>query len=530
VDRCPRWPDAAIVVAIAILYLLAMPAARAAVNLNQHGLTGSWYEPATSGQGIELEVFPDLIAPGTGYLQGSWFTFDHAASGGGGHGRWYTFGGSVSDGSGTASFPLYRNVGGNFAAPPVTQAEQVGTVSLAFVDCTSATLTYAFTDGTGRTGSVALSRLMPNVTCAPGGSAPPDAAFGYSGNWFDPALSGQGLVLEVNPAANAMFLAWYTYAVGGQAQGAAGQRWFTGQAGYAPGMQVASLALYETTGGRFDIRPPDPRTVQVGSATLTFAGCGAAHFAYAFDGGSNAGRSGELNLSRVGPVPAGCGWTGSDAQGVWKGLSASGRAITAIVLNDGTYYLAYTEPGSGSVIGALQGSSIAGNGVFASGSGRNVAFTTRMAGGSSTVAGRYVRATSLQVEIGAGASAETVTAAYDAGYDQPASLATLAGTYAGQGGHRGESAATWLTFAADGSTSFLGLECTFTAVALPHGATGLFDFTLRAIDGPCVGGGLRQATGILQLDLAAGAFVAMVPFRNTLLGIDDIYILRGARP
>ena len=30
-----------------------------ALNLNQHGLTGSWYEQATNGQGIEVEVFAD---------------------------------------------------------------------------------------------------------------------------------------------------------------------------------------------------------------------------------------------------------------------------------------------------------------------------------------------------------------------------------------------------------------------------------------------------------------------------------------
>ena len=29
------------------------------VDLNQHGLTGSWYEAATSGQGLEVEVFPN---------------------------------------------------------------------------------------------------------------------------------------------------------------------------------------------------------------------------------------------------------------------------------------------------------------------------------------------------------------------------------------------------------------------------------------------------------------------------------------
>jgi len=46
-----------------------------AVDINQHGLTGSWYNPAAAGQGVEIEVYQDAIASGVGYLQGSWATF-----------------------------------------------------------------------------------------------------------------------------------------------------------------------------------------------------------------------------------------------------------------------------------------------------------------------------------------------------------------------------------------------------------------------------------------------------------------------
>ncbi len=35
------------------------------VNLDQHGVTGSWYNPATGGQGFEIEVYPDVAAPAT---------------------------------------------------------------------------------------------------------------------------------------------------------------------------------------------------------------------------------------------------------------------------------------------------------------------------------------------------------------------------------------------------------------------------------------------------------------------------------
>ena len=33
------------------------------VELNQQGLSGSFYDPATNGQGFEVEVFPNFLAP-----------------------------------------------------------------------------------------------------------------------------------------------------------------------------------------------------------------------------------------------------------------------------------------------------------------------------------------------------------------------------------------------------------------------------------------------------------------------------------
>ena len=93
-----------------------------APNIDQHGLTGSWYQAVTSGQGQEIEVFPDHVAPGTGYLQGGWFTFDNEASGAADHNRWYTFGGNVRAGDSAAVLSLYQNVAGNFNAPPITYA------------------------------------------------------------------------------------------------------------------------------------------------------------------------------------------------------------------------------------------------------------------------------------------------------------------------------------------------------------------------------------------------------------------------
>lgn len=276
-----------------------------APSLNQHGLTGSWFEAATAGQGVEVEIFPDVVTTGTGLAQVSWFTFD-TASGGADHQRWYTLGGSVVDGQPSAALTIYRNTGGNFAAPPTTSGAAVGTATLAFDSCTTGLLSYAFTDGSGRAGSIPLRRLTQNVTCDAGSARPTNADFALSGNWFDAATSGQGVTIEANPVSGVLFFAWYTYAKNGAGAGVAGQRWYTALGSFTPGARSVSVQLSETTGGVFDASPPAPASTAVGAATIAFHGCSALTLTYTFTGGSLSGASGSLNLTRVGPVPAGC--------------------------------------------------------------------------------------------------------------------------------------------------------------------------------------------------------------------------------
>jgi hypothetical protein len=272
--------------------------------INQHGLTGSWYEAATSGQGIEVEIYPSTAGPGSVFV--SWFT-DDTVAGGEDHERWYTAQGSEVTGDNFTSLTIYQNTGGNFNALPTTAAQAVGTGTLSFSTCSSGQLIYAFTDGTGRMGTIPLTRLLQNVTCATAAPLPTNADFALSGNWFDPTTAGQGFTVEVNPTSSYLFAAWYTYAPTPAAVGAAGQRWYTAQAAFTAGMRSIPVTIYETTGGIFDTpTPAGQQTVAVGTGTLAFQSCTAATFNYTFTGGSNSKLSGAINLSRVGPVPPGC--------------------------------------------------------------------------------------------------------------------------------------------------------------------------------------------------------------------------------
>ena len=116
-----------------------------ALELNQHGLTGSWYEAATGGQGFEVEVFPNLVGNRFDFRE---LVYLRYVIGGADHQRWYTAQGPVVTGQPNAALTIYQNTGGNFNAPPVTNAQAVGTATLSFDTCASGQLSYTFTDGT----------------------------------------------------------------------------------------------------------------------------------------------------------------------------------------------------------------------------------------------------------------------------------------------------------------------------------------------------------------------------------------------
>jgi hypothetical protein len=280
-----------------------------AIPFAQEGLTGTWYDPSTSGQGFELVIQSPEAIGGFPFF-GAWYTYDF--SGISTEQRWYSLQSASPSSTAPASFTIFRNTGGNFAAPPETTAERVGTGTLAFYSCTSGLLSYAFDPGFGGdvtffTGSIPIRRLMPNFECDEDGPAipPPTGDFGFSGAWYDLATSGQGFMIEVNPESAHAFVGWYTYAVNGEASAVHGQRWFSAQGPYATGSATMDLVLYASTGGAFD-EPGGVTTAPVGTATLRFTSCASATFDYAFTAGEMSGRSGTIALTRLGAPLTSC--------------------------------------------------------------------------------------------------------------------------------------------------------------------------------------------------------------------------------
>lgn len=280
-------------------------AQQGAVTLDQRGLTGAWFNPATSGQGMAIEVDPDFYAVDVGLFYGGWFTYDVTAAGGQ---RWYTIQGKVGAHDNYAGMPIYLTDGGRFATPQATTTTPVGDATVQFVDCTHGTLTYRFSDGSQRHGTIPLTRLSPNVTCTQAGDSGANGSdFWLSGGWADTSELGQGLVFDINPFQPILYAAWYTFANNAdQGSGASGQRWYTLQASFTPGTTTGdNIPIYDTTDGVFD-NPATVTTIPVGSVNIVFHSCSAATMSYVFTSGDNAGTRGTLELTRLGAVPLGC--------------------------------------------------------------------------------------------------------------------------------------------------------------------------------------------------------------------------------
>lgn len=288
--------------------LIETVVASAPFDADQFALTGSWFNPVTSGQGLELEVYPDLGGAGAALLYGGWFTYDDA-----GNQQWATFQGNLSSVHGAAyTLRIGENTGGAFDMPPVTQAVQAGTATMAFYDCTHATLTYQFDDG--RNGTIPYVRLTSPSGCSNTvpATAPIPSPGNYndvlhSGVWYEPATAGQGLVVDMVPSMTTFFAAWYTYAPQSDGlTGVEGQRWFTLQDNtYTPGdLDLHDVPIIATSGGIFNT-PSAATSTQVGSADVDFQSCSTMRLTYTFTAGEFAGLSGSIDEHKIATEP-GC--------------------------------------------------------------------------------------------------------------------------------------------------------------------------------------------------------------------------------
>lgn len=201
------------------------------------------------------------------------------------------------------------------------------------------------------------------------------------------------------------------------------------------------------------------------------------------------------NESAGGSVAAGT------AEGLYFGTTAIGQSVTGLVLDNGNYWVLYSEENnSAAIAGVIQGSSSSSGGAFTSTDGRDFNFEGLGINGVS-IAGTYAAKQSIAGNLNYGRGQPTsFSATYDARYTEPASLAAVAGSYAGQSATAGENEPASFTVSATGAVSGTGATgCRFTGTVAPRGAVAVYDLSLSFLGGICEQG-TATINGIAYLD------------------------------
>lgn len=165
---CRRFVDKIRTVAILLIAGLTISTAavgqqRQAINF---GLTGSWFEPATSGQGFLLDVVVGQDPPQVVLY---WFTYASEAGGPEGQ-RWFIAVGTYQPGDSSITLDILMPTGGVFdTRPPEPDVVTIGVAEIGFHSCTKATFTYDINldgdDSQHVTGEIPIQRATADVEC-----------------------------------------------------------------------------------------------------------------------------------------------------------------------------------------------------------------------------------------------------------------------------------------------------------------------------------------------------------------------------
>lgn len=206
-----------------------------------------------------------------------------------------------------------------------------------------------------------------------------------------------------------------------------------------------------------------------------------------------------VGLSALAALAA-CGGGGGDsnssssssptAEGAYAGTLTGGtsNAFEMVVLEDGSYWALYGQQSNGAlyVNGFVQGSGTSANGNFSSANARDFGFVPSVAG---TVSATYVAGTSISgtvtaTGVGAVSFSGTTAAIAPYVYNQPASLAGVAGNW-NMSLLTGETAA----IVVNSSGAFTGvssLGCQFSGSLVPRASgKNVFNVSLTFGGSPC---------------------------------------------
>jgi hypothetical protein len=217
----------------------------------------------------------------------------------------------------------------------------------------------------------------------------------------------------------------------------------------------------------------------------------------------------------------------SSAEGLYSGTTTTGRNVTGLVLDDGTYYVLYSPVGSSTAIaGVVQGTGTSNAGTFSSGNTRD--FNLEGLGVlSATVSASYVAGQSLNGTVSYSVGGTTsFSSTYNADYETVPSLAAIAGTFTGQVASSAGAENATVTISSAGAISGSGASgCAVSGSASPRARGNVFNASLTFGGAPCLFAN-QTLSGIAYFDSTARRLYAAAP--NS--GRTDGVLFVGVKP
>jgi len=204
--------------------------------------------------------------------------------------------------------------------------------------------------------------------------------------------------------------------------------------------------------------------------------------------------------------------SGATAEGLWLGSTNNSRTVTALVLDDATFYVFYSASGNPAVIaGVVQGSGNSDNGNFSSTNVRdfNVEASSVL---TPTFSATYQPSQSLKGTITyTPGGAVTFTGTFNTSYDSTPSLAALAGTFTGRvAALRGAENAS-VVINGTGTISGSGTSgCTVSGTVTPRAHGNVFNVSLTFGAAPCILAN-QTSTGAAYFDAATKRLLVATP-------------------
>ena len=283
------------------------------------GISGSWFDPARSGEGIILQVLPD------GRAFAIWFTFPAPGEPDGA--AWLLATEGVRDGDTLRFAEVLQPRGARFGDgfdPAAVDYARWGSLNLQFDHCGAMTASWQGPDGYG-SGSRALQRLsvIDEIDCAgtrrltDSGSRSAAGLKARSGAWFVADRPGEGWLVE-DLADGQSLVYWFTFDREGR------QTWLVGP-GLREGSRIRVSQLLQGSGTRFGDGFDAGAVVLApwGELELEFDSCNGGTVRYASDvEGYGAAQRVVQRLTRLGGAP--CVDAADDAPPTaWQERSAS---------------------------------------------------------------------------------------------------------------------------------------------------------------------------------------------------------------